>query len=201
MSFSLIFFDYDGVLIDSLQDTIAIGEDFCRLVGTLETLDIMTYPAIVRSIGLPLVQAERFSSYVFDRLHAIGPSIEFFSEIESLLNRIVSKNVAIVSGNVKSVISAKLEAHQLRANINCILGSLEPGDKAEKMRNACNQFELDVRHCCMVGDSLSDIRYAKRVGVQSIAVTWDWQSRDLLVKEDPDFVVNSVQELAALLNA
>ena len=209
MSFSLIMFDYDGVLIDSLQDTIAIGEEFCRLVGhnrvptkeTIETLDNMTYSEIVRSIGLPLVQAERFSSYVFDRLHDIGPSIEFFPGIESLLRQIASKNIAIVSGNAKSVISAKLEAHQLGANINCIFGAAEPGDKAKKMRNACNQFGLDVRHCCMVGDSVSDIRYAKRLGVQSIAVTWGWQSRDSLVKENPDFVVNSVQELVALFDA
>ena len=53
----------------------------------------------------------------------------------------------------------------------------------------------------MVGDSVSDIRSAKRAGVQAIAATWGWQSRNLLARETPDFIVNSVQELAALLAA
>jgi phosphoglycolate phosphatase-like HAD superfamily hydrolase len=36
--------------------------------------------------------------------------------------------------------------------------------------------------------------------VQSIAATWGWQQRDRLVKENPDFIVNSVHELAILLD-
>jgi phosphoglycolate phosphatase len=53
----------------------------------------------------------------------------------------------------------------------------------------------------MIGDSASDIRYAKRAGVQSIAATWGWQQRDRLVKENPDFIVDSVHELAILLDS
>lgn len=30
MSFALIIFDYDGVLIDSLGAAISVGEEFCR---------------------------------------------------------------------------------------------------------------------------------------------------------------------------
>jgi phosphoglycolate phosphatase-like HAD superfamily hydrolase len=53
----------------------------------------------------------------------------------------------------------------------------------------------------MIGDSVSDIRCAKQAGVQSIAITWGWQWRDRFVKEKPDFVVNSVHELAILLDS
>jgi len=64
------------------------------------------------------------------------------------------------------------------------------------------QFGMGKVHelSCMIGDSVSDIRYAKRAGVQSIAATWGWQSQDKLVKENPDFIVTSVQELAALID-
>jgi phosphoglycolate phosphatase len=208
MSFSLIIFDYDGVLIDSLNDAISIGEEFCRAVAhdqvlteeTIEALEIMTYPAIARSIGLSPEQAKRFSSYVFKRFQAIGPSISFFPEIEALLHRIASKNIAIVSGNAKKVISAKLAAHGLADKIPCIFGAYEPGDKADKIRNACDYFKVDAGLSCMIGDSVSDIRSGKRAGVRSVAATWGWQSREMLVKEAPDFIVDSVPELAALLD-
>ena len=125
----------------------------------------------------------------------------FFPGIESLLHGIGAKKIAIVSGNAKQVIASKLTAHGLAEKITCIYGGLDPGDKTEKISKVCNHFEVDPKLSCMIGDSASDIRYAKRAGVQSIAVTWGWQSRDKLVNEKPDFIVNSVQELATLLES
>jgi phosphoglycolate phosphatase-like HAD superfamily hydrolase len=46
-----------------------------------------------------------------------------------------------------------------------------------------------------------EIQSAKQAGVQSITATWGWQARDKLVAENPDFIVNSVQELAALIGS
>ncbi len=209
MPFSLIIFDYDGVLIDSLDDAISAGAEFCRSLShdrvptkeTIEALDIVTYDEMARAVGLSPEQAERFSAHVFERFQAISPTMSFFPEIESLLHRIALKNTAIVSGNAKNVISAKLAVHDLAEKITCIFGALEPGDKAEKILNVCSHFGVDAGSSCMIGDSVSDIRYAKRAGVQSIAATWGWQSWKKLVKADPDFTVNSVQELAALIDS
>jgi phosphoglycolate phosphatase-like HAD superfamily hydrolase len=209
MSFSLIIFDYDGVLIDSLDNAISVGAEFCRSIShnhtptreTIEALDIATYDELARSIGLSNAQVERFCAYVFERFQAISPAMTFFPEMEALLHRIASKNIAIVSGNAKNVISTKLEAHELAGNITCIFGALDTGDKAKKILNACKYFGVAGELACMIGDSVSDVRYAKQAGVQSIAVTWGWQSRDRLVTEDPDFIVNSVQELAALIDS
>lgn len=208
MSFALIIFDYDGVLVDSLSNAVSFGEEFCHsiahervpTIATIRSLEIMTYSELARSIGLPPDQVERFCAYVFERFQNIGPSMPFFPEIESLLHRIESENIAIVSGNARHVISAKLAAHGLAEKITCIFGAYESGDKAEKIRNACRHFRADTGRSCMIGDSVSDIRCAKLAGVQSIAATWGWQLRDHLAKENPDFIVNSVRELDILLN-
>jgi phosphoglycolate phosphatase len=209
MPFALIIFDYDGVLIDSLDDAISAGEEFCRSVShdrvptkeTIGALEIMTYPEIARSVGLPPGQTERFSSHAFAHFQAVGPSMAFFPGIEPLLHRIASKNIAIVSGNARSVICAKLAAHKLADKITCIFGAYEPGDKADKIRSACCHFGVEVGLSCMIGDSASDIRCAKQAGAQAIAATWGWQSRDMLVKEEPDFIVDTVRELSVLLDS
>ena len=207
MPFVLNIFDYDGVLIDSLDDVITVSRAFCRSIfhdrmpskETIGVLETMTYPGLARSVGLMPEQAELFTEYVFNRFQEIGPSMSFFPEIEVLLRRLVSTNIAIVSGNAREVIAAKLAAHELDQRIPCIFGAYEPGDKAEKIRNACLQFGADPRHACMIGDSVSDIRYAKKAGVQSIAATWGYQSRELLAREGPDYIVESVDELTDLL--
>jgi len=207
MPFVLNIFDYDGVLVDSLDDVVSASQAFCRSIShehipfkeTIGTLETMTYPELARSVGLTPEQSELYAEYVFERFQVTGPFMSFFPEIELLLRRLASTNIAIVSGNAREVITAKLAAHELEQQIACILGAYEPGDKAEKIRNACLHFDADPGRTCMIGDSVSDIRYAKKAEVQSIAATWGWQSRELLVRERPDYIVESVSELSDLL--
>ena len=209
MSFSLIIFDYDGVLIDSLDDALSVGREFCHMVShdrvptreTIIDLENMTYYELARSLGFSSELVDKFALHVFERFQALGPSLAFFPEMESLLHRIASKNIAIISGNARDVISAKLSAHGLGDKIDCIYGAHEPGNKAEKIRRACNHFNVTAGKACMVGDSISDIRYAKQAGVQSVAATWGWHSHAKLAGEEPDYIVNNVQELTGLIDS
>jgi phosphoglycolate phosphatase len=208
-SFSLVVFDYDGVLADSLEQAILASEEFCRSVShdraptkeTVEALEVMTYPEIARSVGLSPEKVDSFSAYVFGRFQEMSPSIPFFPGVEPLLRRLSAKNIAIVSGNSSAVIRAKLASHGLAQAVTCILGAFEPGDKAEKIRCACEHFGIDAGLACMIGDSASDVRHAKNAGAISIAATWGWQSLRMLSKENPDYIVDSVRELADLIDS
>jgi phosphoglycolate phosphatase len=208
-SFDLAIFDYDGVLVDSLEEALSVGCEYCRSVNhdrlpteaIIGSLEKMTYFDLARAIGLSEKGAERYSLYTFDRFRTMGSAMAFFPEIEMLLRNMATRDVAIVSGNDREVISAKLFFHSLKDTIPCILGALEPGDKTEKIGQACRFFGVAPGRACMIGDSTSDIRHARQAGVRSIAVTWGWQSREKLVGENPDFVVDNVRDLAALLNA
>ena len=51
----------------------------------------------------------------------------------------------------------------------------------------------------MIGDALSDVRAAKEARVTSIAVTWGHQSLETLQRGEPDYVINSPQELIGLI--
>lgn len=209
MPFDLIIFDYDGVLVDSLEGVINAGQDYCLSIGhghtltkeIVTTLKPMTYDQLARSMGLPFDQIEPFSEFVFKRLQQADASIPFFPGIKSMLRNLSVTNIVIISGNSREVIDAKLAVHALDNRVARIFGAYEPGDKAEKIRQACAHFDADPARTCMIGDSVSDIQYAQKAGVQSIAVTWGWQSRDTLSRENPDYIVESVSELAALLKS
>lgn len=207
MPFDLTIFDYDGVLVDSLDEVISASRTYCRSMGhscmltrkMVSTLEPMTYAQLARSIGLPPDRIEPFSEFVFTRLQQQNMAVPFYPGIESLLRELRSPNIAIISGNSREVIIAKLATRSLENQITRIWGAYQPGDKAKKIRQACASFGADPIRTCMIGDSVSDIRYAKKAGVQSIAVTWGWQSRDILSEENPDHIVKSVSELKALL--
>ena len=207
MPFDLNIFDYDGVLVDSLNEVINAGQDYCRSIGhgcmlnkeIIASLEPMTYDQLARSIDLPSDLIEPFSEFVFKRLQQADASMPFFPGIKSLLYQLATANIAIVSGNSREVIATKLSTHVLDRYIACIFGAYEPGDKTDKINKACSHVNADPARTCMIGDSVSDIQYAKKAGVVSIAVTWGWQSRDVLANEKPDHIVESVDELTTLL--
>lgn len=207
MAYGLTIFDYDGVLIDSLQQVLSVSAEFCHSIGhapvptkeTIETLDVMTYPELARTAGIPSPRIDAFTRYVFDRFQSTNAPVVFFPGIKSLLQQLSPRKTAIVSGNAKDIISAQLTAQGLAAKIGLIYGALEPGDKAKKIKTACLEAGVNPAMACMVGDAVSDMRCAKRAGVTAIAVTWGWQPKHILSKENPDYVVDTVSELSSLL--
>jgi len=207
--FELAIFDYDGVLVDSLSEAISAGCAYCRSVNhdrfptesVIRSLENMTYTELGRAIGLGEKNAERYSLYTFDRFKTMGAAMAFYPGIEKLLRSLTIQRMAIVSGNARDVIEQKLSDHALLDKIGFILGATEPGDKAEKINRARRFFDVATDRTCMIGDSTSDIRHAKKAGVVSIATTWGWHSREKLAGEHPDYIADSVQDLAALLDA
>jgi phosphoglycolate phosphatase len=160
----------------------------------------MTYTQLARSIGMPPDRVEAFSEHIFKKLQQADEAMPFFPGIGKLLSQRSPQNTAIVSGNSREVISAKLTAHALNGHVYCILGAYQTGDKADKIYRACAELGAEPGRTCMIGDSVSDIQYAKKAGVQSVAVTWGWQARNTLANEQPDYIVERVSELSALLN-
>jgi len=207
MPFDLNIFDYDGVLVDSLDEVVSAGNAFCRSIGhkcivskhMVTTLQPMTYDQLARSMGLPDDQIDACSAFVFNKLQQSGAATPFFPDVESLFRHLATKKIVIISGNSRDVIYAKLAAHALDGQVAAIFGAHEPGDKADKIRRACADSDANPDRTCMIGDSMSDIQYAKKAGVQSIAVTWGWQSRDTLAEQQPDYIVESISELITLL--
>ena len=52
----------------------------------------------------------------------------------------------------------------------------------------------------MIGDSMSDIRAGKRSGVRTVAVSWGFQDRELLSREDPDILIDDPEDLLSMVS-
>ncbi len=50
-----------------------------------------------------------------------------------------------------------------------------------------------------VGDTATDMRCAKNIGATSVAVTWGFQTKDMLMKEEPDFFADTPEELLNII--
>jgi pyrophosphatase PpaX len=62
-----------------------------------------------------------------------------------------------------------------------------------------DKFKLPKENVLMVGDAPADIRAARAAGVKIASVIWDSYSKDTVLKLNPDYLFNSVDELRKFL--
>ncbi len=210
MTTKFVIFDYDGVIVDSLELALKAATEAASAVGVervvsandLETLDNVTFDDLGRHIGIPEARIDDFMASLLPFLARHGDLVEVFAGMPELLRGLAEQHqVAIISASERATIRAVLEREGLEDAITVILGSDIPGAKAEKIAGAAKQLDMDQERVWMVGDSISDIRQGKLAGVHTMAVTWGWQSRARLVAEQPDAIFDEPGAIMDFFNS
>jgi phosphoglycolate phosphatase len=205
---TLILFDFDGVLADTLEDMLRFGQEVCDELGIkhvvkqadLSNLEFMSFAAYGRNCEVPEPLVEDFVRGCLKRFAEKKSPPDIFEGLGEVVKELSGKHViAIVTGNTTQNVNAFLTEHGLSEHVRAVYGVDEPGSKAEKISKAQNQFAAGNEAVYMIGDSVSDIRAARQAGVQSIVVSWGHQSMEMLIKAEPDSIIHSPRELFELI--
>lgn len=198
----LLLFDFDGVLADSLE---LYAEAVTRCL---------------ERIGTPIVQTREdylalFDGNFYESMAAKGVDLAAFAEagkdifpgidrgamkpfagLTPVLDALQQEHLlAVVSSNGFRMISSMLAQFGFDGFFREILGSDFLLSKKDKIAHAIAKYGIDREHTFYIGDTAGDILEARGAGVQSVAVTWGWHSRERLVAVRPDFLVDRPEEL------
>lgn len=201
---SLILFDFDGVLADTLGDLLQFGQEACHELGIshtatkddLNSLEVMSFATYGRQMGVPDHLIDEFVRRCLVKFGEKKSPPEIFKGLDKVVRELSMGNtIGVITGNSSENVKAFLTEHGLDVSVRAIYGVDAPGAKVEKIAWAQSQFAAKREAVFMVGDSASDIRAAREAGVKSIAVTWGHQSVETLLRAEPDFLVHSPREL------
>jgi phosphoglycolate phosphatase len=201
---SLILFDFDGVLADTLTDMLRFAQEVCDELGVkhkvvqpdLSELEVMSFATLGRACETPEDLVDEFVRKCTGKFAEKESPPAIFDGLGEVVRKLAESHLlAVVSGNTEGNIRAFLEEHGLEGCVRAVYGMEMPGSKVEKILMAKSQFAAEGEAVFMVGDSLSDVRAARDAGVKSIAVSWGHQSVGRLVKGVPDHVVRIPGEL------
>ena len=157
-------------------------------------------------VGLPPRSRESVRGWVgngTDRLvqHALAPSAtRLQDEVLAAVKRAFE-----VSGGGATVPYAGVPTllEGLRAQGMPLVQGIEDGGARkpapEFVHAALARMELAADDAALVGDSEVDIETGRQGGVAVVAVSWGFRSRESLVAERPDFLIDDPSELPALL--
>jgi phosphoglycolate phosphatase len=122
-----------------------------------------------------------------------------FDSMPDVLSRLAARHVLyVVTSNVGSVVRADLKRFAIDAFTD-VLGSEAGRSKVDKMRALMDRHPGHAPF--YVGDTSGDMREGRGAGVNTVAVTWGWHTREMLLRAEPRFVVDSPSELVALFQA
>lgn len=205
---AIILFDFDGVLADTLEDILEFAREACAQMGLerdpkpadLDALETMSFFDFGRQLTVP---PDNITGFVDRCLHMFNQKPhppKIFQGMEQVVAQAAKHNtLAIITGNSTPTVEAFLVKYGLRKQIKLVIGVERKASRPEKIKIALNELERPNENVYMVGDSLSDIRAARETGIKNIAVGWGHQSTSRLMTANPDYLVNSPQELSELL--
>lgn len=208
---SLIIFDYDGVLADTLDDLLLFGQRACDQLGVkhlvtksdLNNLEVMSFASYGRACGVPDTLVDEFVKICLNFFAEKKSPPAIFAGLNDVVSHLsVNHKIAVVTTNSAQNVNAFLVQHGLDELVHAVYGVDSPGSKAQKISMARSRLLENGGHgsVFMVGDSLSDIRAAKEASVTSIAVTWGHQSVENLLRGNPDYVVSSPHNLIQVID-
>ena len=202
---ALVMFDYDGVIVDSIEVFSAAfmaacsKNDFYAISSRAHLLDLFDRNLFeaLRDLGLDAPKISQilqtFETEISGRLDAM----KLFSGMAAALKAIAHGNhVYIITSNVSHLVSRVLRSHGVDC-IEDVLGAEKEKSKAKKIRQTKARYTNFPAY--YVGDTTGDIIEGKKADTLTIAVTWGWHDAGKLAQADPDFMVSSPRELTELL--
>lgn len=198
---SLVIFDYDGVIADSYEQFIRDWVRVCSAHGVAfkgpsEVIDLFdgnVYESM-RRLGV----SDEVISRILEEYRATAAfdEVELFPGMPRALEEIAELHrVVIITSNLASIVREVLE----RNGVSCVsevIGAEEEKSKVKKIGSAISRCPGLTPY--YVGDTKGDMLEGKRAGAITVAVTWGWHTLERLKEGNPDFLVETPEELVRL---
>jgi phosphoglycolate phosphatase-like HAD superfamily hydrolase len=207
---SLVLFDFDDVLADTLADMLRFAQEVCDELGVKHTvvqtdlseLEVMSFATFGWACEMPEYLVDQFVCKCTRKFAEKESPPAIFDGLGDVLRKLAESHLlAVVTGNTEVNVRALLKEHGLEGCVRAVYGVDMPGSKVEKILMAKSQFAAEGEAVFVVGDSLSDVCEAREAGVISIAVSWGHQSVGRLVGAAPDHIIRLPEELIEIIKS
>lgn len=204
----LTLFDFDGTIADSFSGYFDFYNSLCREYG-IKTL---------------WTDKEEFREWVSgnwrDNVHKLGLDDEV-EETNAQFRKYRQNNpIQLQKGIIQAVtphrdyrqgiLSAEnadyinnfLRENDLEMNFEGVFGAdtlTYPKPNPLALKEARDKFNTSPNETVYVGDTVEDVEFARADGSRIIAVSYGWNPKSKLEKANPDYLVNSPQELQDIL--
>ncbi|HAC62828.1 MAG TPA: carotenoid oxygenase [Cyanothece sp. UBA12306] len=209
MTIKVIVFDFDGTLADSYNTFVEIANGLSEEFGYkpinleeqqqlkhLSARDIIKQSAI-SPFKIPFI-LRRVKYELNNKIHELKP----INQIPDYLQELKKQGylLGIVTSNIEKNVIAFLENNQLTDLFDFIHSEIALFGKHKVINKLIKKSQFSKNEVIYVGDETRDIYSAKKSQIKVIAVSWGFNSPEILAQYQPDFLIYQPQELIQVIN-
>jgi phosphoglycolate phosphatase len=206
MKYRVVVWDFDGTLADTFGCTVRAYNRLAAAYGARPIDDPqavrgLTLRAFLRAYNLSPLKLPSLIRHVLAGQKEEMATVPLFPNLAAVLEgvRRAGRRMSVLSSNAEGNIRACLGANGVEGLFDAVVGYRRLFGKGRAIRGFVNAQGVPAGDVVYVGDEVRDVEAARKAGVAVAAVTWGYQTRDLLAGHDPDHLVDSPEQLLALL--
>ncbi len=205
--------DFDGTIADTLPFTFSKVVEIVRQLKitdktdqqVIEAIRSQPYHQLMRDFNISWLKLPWILSVIkkaqYELLGQID-KVKPIAGIKTTLNQLKKNGLqlGILSSNIKKTVERFLTKNQLNMFdfVECE-SNLFGKDKA--ILTILRKHKLEKEKVVYIGDELRDVEACKKITVPVVAVTWGLNTRPILKKARPDFIINKPAELVKIFLA
>lgn len=204
-----IIFDFDGTIADTFQFYLTVLNQLSKKFGfkslpldqadsyknhnSHEMIEFLEIP----KIKMPFIVWEA-RNLLKSGINQILPFTGIKKVIEEI-RKIDGIMLGILTSNSVKNVKLFLKEHHF-PDFDFIFSSIQIWNKSKILKRILHHHKLESDRVFYVGDETRDIEAVKEAGIKSIAVTWGYNSKELLQSFSPDYLVTKPQEMKDIIS-
>jgi phosphoglycolate phosphatase len=213
--YSLLVFDWDGTLMDSLAQIVGAMRSASRTMGLPDRSEQQIHdivglglPEAIQVLypGLSALEIDRLRHHYSQSYQGGGLVSQLFQGVKPMLEELRSTGVTLSIATGKS--RRGLDHVLQQQAVGHFFDSSRCADESQSKPHPQMLLDLMCLHgvgadrVLMIGDTTHDLSMARNAGVDSVGVNWGAHDANRLATCDPVCMVESISELHAwLLNS
>lgn len=210
MTVKVIIFDFDGTLADTLDTLVCITN---RLAGEfgykqttkeeVETLKNLSSRQVIKQSRVSIFKLPFLIRKVKKQLNSELPKITEFPGIKEALFclKVQGLQLGILTSNSSDNVRLFLRSKGLLDCFDFIQSGAAIFGKSQALKRFMRAKSLQPEEVIYVGDETRDIEAAKTSNIKVVAVSWGFNSRQVLAEYSPDFLIDSPEELMDVIRS
>lgn len=204
MSEKLIIFDFDGTIADSRNTIVEIANRLAIEFGyepvdeeELLRLSQLSSREIIQQSPVPFYKIPFLLGRLKKELNKEISDLKPFSGITDSLAQLKENGyiLGIITSNIEDNVIAFLTNNNLDSFFEFIHTGTTLFGKHKIINRLIKRRNLSLEGIVYVGDETRDIEAAKKSKIKVIAVSWGFNSPNILAEYKPDFLIHHPQEL------
>ncbi len=204
----IILFDFDGTVADTIPTIISIlrkisgefGYDHLKDTGVERFRDYKISESL-KKLHVPVFKLPFILKRANNEYKKIIPFAKPIPKVKDLIIRLkkLKFSLGILSSNKKENIKLFLTHNRLDV-FDYIYAEKTIFGKAKALNRFMKRNNFKSDDIIYIGDEIRDIEAAQKNNIKIIAVTWGFNSKKALLKYQPEYIIDSPEELLQIIS-